>query len=262
MTFCVTSYDLSCIISSHCDILTDWVSLLEDVCELRCSSPCVEPPLLQRSVNRSVQPPLPRSHGWWLPVYTLHAHPARYKYLFIPGKVSFLKVQKSFHKKSGLWTKDSPPPPLHFCTPKWVFFKGKITSGVFFLKWKHFLTLVFIDFPPSSIFFTPKTAWNRTSYQVWTSDWEEEEEEDKYYNEVTGHIRYLIDFKVMEVAAKKLSLSNIYCINQKPGVRIEQQREMEMTHLLPATTWLRYCRYCLSISTSFIRKCRNVICMV
>ena len=132
MTFCFTSYDLSCIVSSHCDILTDWVSLLEDVCELRCSSPCVEPPLLQRSVNRSVQPPLPRSHGWWLPVYTLHAHPARYKYLFIPGKVSFLKVQKSFHKKSGLWTKDSPPPPLHFCTPKWVFFKGKITSGVFF----------------------------------------------------------------------------------------------------------------------------------
>ena len=60
--------------------------------------------------------------------------------------------------------------------------------------------------------------------------------ENKYHTEVTGRLRYLIDFKVMEVAAKKLSLSNIYCINQKPGVRIEQQREMEMTHLLPATT--------------------------
>ena len=47
--------------------------------------------------------------------------------------------------------------------------------------------------------------------------------ESKYYNtEVTGHIRYLIDFKVMELAAKKLSLSDIYCINHKLGLRSEQ----------------------------------------
>ena len=48
--------------------------------------------------------------------------------------------------------------------------------------------------------------------------------ETKYYNTevTTGHIRYLIDFKVMELAAKKLSLSDIYCINHKLGLRSEQ----------------------------------------
>ena len=49
---------------------------------------------------------------------------------------------------------------------------------------------------------------------------------NEHYTEVTGRIRYLIDFKVMELAAKKLSLSNIYCINHKLGLRIEQKLEM------------------------------------
>ena len=50
--------------------------------------------------------------------------------------------------------------------------------------------------------------------------------ENNYFNVVSSHIRYLIDFKVMDLAAKKLSFSNIYCINHRLGLRREQQLEM------------------------------------